>query len=82
MGTPDTEQVIITLGIPGHGRFRTSAYRLDMVMRKYLPASVLELRNHLSQEASNNGMESNTYEDLQTVTECLMVLAELSGHGL
>ena len=65
----------ITISIRGHGEYQTTADGLDMLMYRYLPASVSELRAKIEQRS---GGEID-YSDLHTVTECLMVLAELDG---
>jgi hypothetical protein len=73
---------VIKIQIPGHGLFKTYAYRLDLVMAAYLPASAFTLRKKLSEYATENGQAATTYDDLHSVTECLMVLAEFNGYGL
>ncbi len=68
----------ITVNITGHGTYQTRAGALDLLIGRYLPASVAELRAKI--EEKSDGMDID-YSDLSTVTECLMVLAEYDGYA-
>ncbi|MCP9209566.1 hypothetical protein [Streptomyces cucumeris] len=63
----------IKIKLAGHGLFQTNGHHFDQLMAKYLPASVAELRDGIGERIDID------YSDLETVTECLMVLAELDG---
>lgn len=65
---------LITMVVGKHGQFQTSAGSLDSLMERYLPASPTQLRAVIAQRS-----EIVDYDDLTTITECLMVLAELDG---
>ncbi|MFJ3775243.1 hypothetical protein ACIPX0_26465 [Streptomyces sp. NPDC090075] len=64
--------------ITTHGWFQTSVERFDQLITEYLPATVEGLRAQLQQIAADDGSDID-YSDLTTVTECLLVLAELRG---
>lgn len=86
-----------------HGWYQTTAEALDLMMMRYLPASVASLRKQIVEE-NGEGCEGHydtddaltsgvgigepvtcdgtcRYADLTTVTECLMILAELRGYA-
>jgi hypothetical protein len=71
----------ITMRVTTHGWFQTSAESFDRLMAEYLPASPAELRDKLQRYADENFGAGIDYSDLTTVTECLMVLAELRGYA-
>lgn len=73
----------IGMSIGSHGSFETSAASLDVLMTRYLPGLekwiaeigiVADLRSQIQAR-----LPELDYSDLATVTECLMVLAELDG---
>jgi hypothetical protein len=66
----------ITLYIKGHGQYQVAAASLDELIETHLPASVDQLRREISER---EGRPEHDFADLQTVTECLMILGELSG---
>lgn len=71
----------VKLYIQRHGSYQTSAERLDHLIATYLPASVEELRSKLQHFSDTEHGAGIDYSDLRTVTECLMVLAELHGYA-
>ncbi len=68
----------ITINIEGHGTYQTRAGALDLLMQRYLPASIAELRAKIEEKSDGNGID---YSDLSTVTECLMILGEYDGYA-
>jgi hypothetical protein len=72
-GEPENPRVTVQ---GWYGQFQTNPFLLDIVMSKYLPASVDEL-NALIVERHGENLEGK-YE---TVIECLMVLAEFDGYA-
>ena len=70
----------ITIDIAGHGTYQTEAEALDMMIDCYLPASVASLRDKIR---TRQGLSSSDpqYRDLDSVTACLMILANLDGHA-
>lgn len=58
-----------------YGQFQTTPFAFDMLIAKYLPASVNELNAIITER---RGEEGDPYA---TVTECLMVLAEYDGYA-
>ncbi|ANZ13334.1 hypothetical protein ACH4YO_40660 [Streptomyces noursei] len=62
--------------LTGHGWYRTRAGAFDLMIMRYLPASVQDLRAKIRELNPDANVD-----DLQTVTECLMILAELRGHA-
>lgn len=58
-----------------HGRYQTRVAELDLMIQRYLPASVEDLRNLIQERQGGPGYS------LSTVTEGLMILAELDGHA-
>lgn len=79
--TPDPVRISLVFPIPGHGTYTTRPEALDIVMARYLPASVAELKVLITERSDDQGGGID-YSDLTTVTECLMVLAEYDGYGL
>ncbi|WP_031513670.1 hypothetical protein [Streptomyces sp. NRRL F-5123] len=69
----------VRLRVTTHGSFQTSPESFDRLMAEYLPASPAELRAKLQRFSDEQHGSSIDYSDLTTVTECLMVLAELRG---
>ncbi|MFJ7414657.1 hypothetical protein ACIQWZ_28235 [Streptomyces sp. NPDC098077] len=69
----------IRLRIAVHGYFQTSAESFDQLIAEYLPATPSDLRARLQTLSDEEYGEAIDYSDLNTVTECLMVLAELRG---
>lgn len=62
--------------ITGHGTYQTSVNHFDLVIARYLPNSPYELRK-LIEERSD--YPPGHYDDVHTVTELLLILAELDG---
>jgi hypothetical protein len=73
---------VIAATIPKHGLYRLTSGRLDLAIRRYLPASSNELLNLVMRRAPEMGMDPEGFNDLRTVSECLFILAEWDGHGL
>jgi hypothetical protein len=71
---PALDNLKITIGT--HGAFQTYAARFDLLIARYLPASPRQLRALIEERAEGSGID---YSDLDSVTECLMVLAEYDG---
>lgn len=69
-----TDNIAVT--IQGHGRYQTSVEAMDLLIERYLPTSVAELRQEI---ISRSDYPATHYDDLRTVTECLMILAEFDG---
>ena len=59
-----------------HGTFATTGYGLDRAIATYLPASPNELRRTVS-DAFGYGPEAEYAADVSTVSELLIMLAEL-----
>lgn len=66
----------ISIHIHGHGWYQTSAERMDLLIERCLPASVAGLRQQI---IDRGDYPAGHYDDLHTITECLMILAELDG---
>jgi hypothetical protein len=66
----------IRIHIAKHGWFQTTAYRFDLLIERYLPASPQGLRQQIEERSPEID-----YSDVHTVTECLMILAELDGYA-
>jgi hypothetical protein len=69
----------VTVQIKGLGTYQTTAEGLDLMIMKYLPSSISQLRSvivNLEPERT-----SEELANLRTITECLMVLAELNGYA-
>lgn len=67
---------LITIGLTGHGTFTVTADGLDCAMSRYLPGSPYSLRQKIDAHEEND-RPAGTYDNLITVSECLMVLAWL-----
>lgn len=73
----------ISLTIPGFGLVKITPATLDLMMSRYLPASVDALRDKVIGEYQEHGMDYGAYLwDIHTVTELLFILAEFDGKGL
>jgi hypothetical protein len=59
-----------------HGKYRTRVGALDLMIQRYLPASVNDLQDIIREEQGDPEWK------ISTVAEGLMILAELRGHGL
>lgn len=68
----------ITMRVGSHGFYQTSAEGFDYLLGEYLPASPAGLRDTIQRLSDEMGQDID-YSDLRTITECLMVLAELRG---
>ena len=69
----------VSIYIAAHGAYETSAASFDALMTEYAGTPLPRLRadiQKLSDEQHGGGID---YSDLRTVTECLFILAELSG---
>lgn len=71
----------IAMRVTTHGCYQTSAESFDLLIAEYLPALPAELRAKLQRYADEEFGAGIDYSDLTTVTECLMVLAELRGYA-
>jgi hypothetical protein len=58
-----------------HGQYQTRVGALDLMIQRYLPASVNDLQEIIREESGDP-----TYK-IHTVTEGLMILAEYRGHA-
>lgn len=69
------------LNIPGHGWFQTNAKNLDILLMKHMPATAEELRAFIRGNITmmEGAEDAKRYDDLRTVTECLLVIAQLTG---
>ncbi len=56
-----------------HGTFTTDTLALDLMIQSRLPASPMELRDRL---AETTGLPVYTYDDISTVTEFLVMMAD------
>ncbi len=68
----------ITINITGHGQYQTDANHFDLMMAKYLHKSPCELRQQIEERSD---YPPGHYADVHTVTELLMILAELDGYA-
>lgn len=59
-----------------HGQYETTPEALDLMMSKFLPASVGQLRHELRQREPDID-----WSDLMDITSCLVVLAEYEGYA-
>jgi hypothetical protein len=59
-----------------HGKYVTRVGALDLMILRYLPASLESLRELIRERQGDPGYS------VATVTEALMILATLDGHGL
>lgn len=66
----------ITLHSEVHGTYQCTPHSLHVMMRRYLPAKREELEQIITERLG----DSVTYP-LSSVTEGLMILAELDGYG-
>jgi hypothetical protein len=60
----------IAISIPDHGSYSCSAYALDRVIEKYLPASPARLRKIVEANAGTD------YSDVREVSTFLVILAD------
>jgi len=58
-----------------HGQYQTRVGALDMMIRRYLPASVNDLQEELRARSGDDDYK------IHTVTEGLMILAEYDGYA-
>lgn len=72
MAITDTIGITIT----GHGVYACSANEMDRTIARHLPASPYDLRQKIDSHP-NNTHAAGHYDGLITVTEHLMVLADL-----
>ncbi|QJD50722.1 hypothetical protein SEA_ISSMI_76 [Streptomyces phage Issmi] len=79
MSTPSGH---IAMRITHHGWYQTSAEHFDQLLAEFiagtLPQSMEGLRAELQRISKDDGWDID-YSDLTTVTECLMIFAELRG---
>lgn len=66
----------ITINITGHGQFQTDANHFDLMISRYLHDSPNGLRKKITERSV---YPAGHYDDVHTVTELLMILAELDG---
>jgi hypothetical protein len=66
----------IAIGLTGQGWFEVTAFDVDRAMSFYLPAAPYELRQKIDLHDQNT-FPTGHYRDLDTVFECLVVLAYL-----
>ena len=66
----------ITVNITNHGQYQTDVNHFDLMIGRYLPASPYELRQKITERSD---YPEGHYDDVYTVTELLMILAELDG---
>jgi hypothetical protein len=66
----------MTVHLSGHPAVTITTFSLDQAMAHYLPASVYDLHRKIDGH-KNNEFQPGHYRNLDTVTECLMVLADL-----
>ncbi len=79
--TPDPVTVCLRYPVPGHGAYTVRPEALDVMLARYLPASVAQLKERITERSDDQGGGID-YSDLTTITECLIVLAEYDGYGL
>jgi hypothetical protein len=58
-----------------HGTYKTRAGELDLMIMHYLPASVADLRDLIRER------QGDPEYRVSSVSEALMILAELDGHS-
>lgn len=69
----------VALYIPAHGQYETDTASFDALLTEYGTWTLPRLREAVQKLATEeHGMDID-YSDLRTVTECLFVMAELSG---
>jgi len=69
----------LSLYIQAHGQYETDTASFDALMTAYGSWSLARLRVALQKLATEvHGMDTD-YSDLRSVTECLFIMAELSG---
>ena len=73
-------EVRITAEIPHHGRFSCSAYTLDMMIRRHLPASPEELRRVLHERIGEIDGNPEPYADVFDVSAMLLFLGDVSSY--
>jgi hypothetical protein len=59
-----------------HGQYQTRVAELDLMIMRYLPASVEDLRDLIRER------QGDPDYNVSTVTEGLMILAELDGYAI
>lgn len=64
----------ITVGVKGHGWYSTTGYGLDVAIERHLPNSAGELRKTIS------GLTGTDWDSGLSVSECLIVLADIGGY--
>lgn len=70
-------QTLITVRSKRHGTYQCEAASLDIMIMRYLPATLAELNVMLNER---HGTEPGYFE-AQSLTEALMILAELDGYA-
>lgn len=72
--------------IPGRGRYTTTAEALDELLAEKAPFSLPALKRDIRHVAREELGFDDEYlasvDSLKTITECLLVLAELTGRGI
>jgi hypothetical protein len=66
----------VKVQITNHGAYQTSVESFERMIVRYLPDSVAGLREKIAERGL---YPPHHYDDLHTVTECLMILAEFDG---
>jgi hypothetical protein len=69
----------LALYIPAHGQYETDTASFDTLLAEYGTWSLPLLRGAIQKLATEEHGMNIDYSDLRTVTECLFVMAELSG---
>ncbi|AFU62049.1 hypothetical protein phiHau3_71 [Streptomyces phage phiHau3] len=73
----------VRLQIAAHGQYQTSVDSFDLLLSEFisgaLPQSVDALRAELQRVSDEEFGHGLDFSDLSTVTECLLIFAELRG---
>jgi hypothetical protein len=69
----------VALYISKHGQYRTDLASFDALMAEYADTPLPKLRADIQKLSDEHHGGNIDYSDLRTVTECLFILAELSG---
>jgi hypothetical protein len=79
-GPVSHEYGIVAVEIKSHGRYRTTAADLDALIREHLPTSLgVEQLWARADEITGGTVD---YRDVTTLTEMLLIIADLSGRSI
>lgn len=72
------DQLVMT--ITGHAQIVVTAYQFERALNCHLPCTTRDLRRKIDAHP-NNGFKPGHYNNLDTFTECLMVLTDLDSRS-